>query len=285
MGGSGGAGGQGGAGGSGCTTEVCDGLDNDCDGQTDEGCLCKDGDTQVCYSGDPGTANIGTCKTGLQTCDLTGNYGPCIGEVLPVDEACNGSDDDCDGTVDDDLGKQTCGLGACRVTVDACDMGMPSECSPLMPSPVEACDGTDDDCDGQVDEDCDCIDGQTQSCYPGPTGTEGVGKCAPGTQTCAGGAWGECVGAVLPADETCDNLDDDCDGETDEELGVTSCGTGACHATVNNCEKGVPQTCVPGMPQAETCNGIDDDCNLNVDDGPARRRAAWASATRRSKRA
>jgi hypothetical protein len=62
-------------------------------------------------------------------------------------------------------------------------------------------------------------------------------------------------------------VDDDCDGMTDEGLGTTSCGVGACNRIVQNCVAGVPQTCTPGTPGAETCNGLDDDCDGAVDEG------------------
>ena len=67
--------------------------------------------------------------------------------------------------------------------------------------------------------------------------------------------------------ETCNNVDDNCNGQVDENLGTSTCGTGACQRTVNNCVNGIPQSCTPGTPQTEVCNGLDDDCNGQVDDG------------------
>ena len=73
--------------------------------------------------------------------------------------------------------------------------------------------------------------------------------------------------AVHPgAVEVCDGVDDDCNGLVDENQGTTTCGTGACQRTVNNCVNGVTQTCAPGPPSAEVCNNVDDDCDGLVDD-------------------
>ena len=69
--------------------------------------------------------------------------------------------------------------------------------------------------------------------------------------------------------ETCNNLDDNCNGSVDDNLGQTTCGLGACSRTVANCVAGVPQTCVPGAPSFDVCDGLDNDCNGSVDDGDA----------------
>jgi len=67
--------------------------------------------------------------------------------------------------------------------------------------------------------------------------------------------------------EICNGLDDNCSGQTDENLGTSTCGVGACQRTINACVGGVPQTCVPGTSSPETCNGIDDDCDGVIDNG------------------
>lgn len=54
---------------------------------------------------------------------------------------------------------------------------------------------------------------------------------------------------------------------TDEGLGTTTCGIGACQRSVNNCVAGVTQSCTPGTATAESCNGMDDDCDGAIDDG------------------
>ncbi|MFT3775946.1 MAG: MopE-related protein [Minicystis sp.] len=84
------------------TTEVCNGVDDDCNGQVDEGCICMPGTTITCYSGPNGTQDVGLCHGGTKTCLPDGSgYGDCTGEVTPITEVCgNGMDDDCDGQVD-----------------------------------------------------------------------------------------------------------------------------------------------------------------------------------------
>ena len=76
--------------------------------------------------------------------------------------------------------------------------------------------------------------------------------------------------AVHPgAVETCNDIDDNCNGQIDEALGTSTCGVGGCQRTVNNCIAGQSQTCTPGTPTAEVCNNIDDDCDGQIDDGIA----------------
>src|SRR5439155_8601517 len=94
-------------------------------------------------------------------------------------------------------------------------------------------------------------------------------------KTCAAGHL-VCTGAIEAVQETCNNLDDDCDGIVDD--GVTqACYTGApatsgigvCHPAFATCAAGAFGACANEVtPSAEQCNGLDDDCNGSVDDAP-----------------
>lgn len=180
-------------------TEVCDvgtAMDEDCDGQANEVCPCRVGETQQCYGGRMGTAGTGICKAGEQTCTGTG-WGECQGEVRADTETCNnpGADDDCDGMVDNvpSLGVDCVpqGMTGCHGTFQ-CVAGMARPVCTGVPS-TEECGGGDEDCDGAVDEPGTCPSGQQccgEECVNFERDANNCGRCGrecdPG-QSCMGG--------------------------------------------------------------------------------------------------
>ncbi len=252
----------------------CDGDDNDCDGRTDEGCACEDGDEQPCGSGE------GACEAGVQRC-AGAEWGPCEGAVEPANETCNGIDDDCDGIADDELEIPGCPQteGVCAGARAICAGADGWRCGPAQygdqyEAEESRCDGVDNDCDGQADEGCGCVDGAEQPC-----GGD-VGACRQGVQTCVRGAWDACRGAVEPSDEICDGADDDCDGTPDEGLEAPACALnqGACAGAVQSCggeagwlacdaEGYAAHNAAYAADETEQhCDGVDNDCDGVTDE-------------------
>jgi len=127
---------------------------------------------------------------------------------LGCEELCNGADDNCNGLIDEGLGTKPCEAsnsnGTCEGTTTCFGSFGWAPCSALPPI-SEYCNGDDDDCDGEIDEDIAPV-----SCIkPGP-----FGVCS-GEKVCAGGGWLPCD-APSASPEIFDGEDNNCDGEIDE---------------------------------------------------------------------
>jgi IPT/TIG domain len=65
-----------------------------------------------------------------------------------------------------------------------------------------------------------CFPGDFVECYTDDPATIGVGQCVSGSRSCLqDGSWGDCQGQITPEDESCDDVDNDCDGDVDEGAG------------------------------------------------------------------
>lgn len=281
---------------SGPLPEICDGLDNDCNGVVDPGCECLPGAAPRACGGD-----IGECKQGIQSCGADGQLSEvCVGEVGPSPELCNGKDDDCNDQADDGFGIGTpCdGNGACRGGVRECAGPQTTRCS-VSPggsadgSSEEICNGIDDNCDGRIDEgEWSSSDGarhQVGSACSLP------GVCGNGTWQCSGGAAIRAVscsseigrgqlnaGALESATPGfCNGADDDCDGRVDDgcacqdNVDTRPCGSniGACQQGTEGCANGGWNGRCNGNlvgPSPEVCgDDVDNDCDDTTDEGCA----------------
>jgi hypothetical protein len=302
--------------------ELCDEVDNDCDGEIDEG-------SDNIFYGDVDGDGYGDPDTTTAACNAPDGYVDndldCDDDDADIhpeaDEICNDLDDDCDGLIDDEDDSLVLddapvwysdgdgdGYGVDELTAQACEApsgyveesgDCDDENATIYPGADEYCNGRDDDCDGETDE--DTVDAETRW-YPDADG-DGFGDPGEVLIQCS-----QPTGYVLDstdcddsdpsinpdANEYCDGADNDCDGFVDEDdavdgvdwyadtdgdgYGDASDSEYACYqptgyvADDSDCD----DTDASQHPGAyEYCNGEDDDCDGAVDEDDAIDVSTW----------
>ena len=274
--------------------ELCNGLDDNCSGTTDElfvlGTQC-------------GSTDVGACEYGITICTADGAGTECSGSVEPDAESCDGLDNDCDTVIDNgvtinfypDTDGDTYG-DALAAPVPACSAPMGHVANNLdcddsrndvYPGAAELCDGLDNDCDSIVDEDLvelawyPDLDGDTH----GDATAAPVMDCSnPGGLVLTHDDCDDAVNAVHPgALEVCNGIDDNCVGGIDEGVkidfypdadgdtygsatapAVQACSAPAGHVSNHTDCNDAVNAIHPGA--SEQCNGLDDDCDTIIDE-------------------
>ena len=224
--------------------ELCNGVDDNCDGRTDEE-FDRSGKIPVMVGRPPCSNQNGVCSGSRQSC-IGGAFNP------------------------------ACGQPEFQASASALHGTFYS-----ATSSSETCsEGIDHNCDGVIGaascQACPTL-GQQRDCYgPGlQSPTLQHGPCHKGTQTCinSGGqrVWSQCANQLLPQPELCDNRDNDCNGLIDDLVpgSGTPCATrrpGVCADGFQSCNAGSVSCVSVTGPSTEICDGLDNDCNGSIDE-------------------
>ena len=289
--------------------EVCDGIDNDCDGNLDN-------DVMLRFYEDSDTDGFGNPSVFTDSCEEIEGFILDSSDCDDADsashpgaeEVCDGADNDCNALIDDNvlnlwvwyLDSDGDGYGDSNFSTAACDAPASfyvlndSDCDDdntfVSPDAEEICDGIDNNCDEEIDDEL-AIDPSTW--YLDADG-DGYGNVSQTHLSCDAPVsyvadFGDCNDQdqdVFPgAQELCNNKDDDCDGQSDEEAlniqtfyldadgdgyGTTSLET--CFQPVGYAEEGGDcddQNQDISPIEQEVCDGVDNNCDGVIDEAPA----------------
>jgi large repetitive protein len=245
--------------------EICDGIDNDCDERTDDEDESLDASTGTEFFLDSDSDGAGDPDAGAWMCGMPAGYATAgddcddgNDDISPAaEEVCDGIDNDCDGDTDDEDGTLDastgteffldadsdgagdpdssawmCGMAAGYATAgDDCDDGNDD----ISPAAEEVCDGIDNDCDGDTDDEDGSLDSSTGTEFFLDADSDGAGDPDEGAWMCGmaegyAAAGDDCDDGntdVSPsAEEVCDGIDNDCNGDTDDNDGSLDASTG-----------------------------------------------------------
>jgi hypothetical protein len=287
-------------------TEICDGVDNNCDETVDEG-------VSTPYYRDSDGDGFGDGSVSKDACEKPDGYVPnandcddTSGQAYPGNtEVCDSIDNDCDGTVDEEVSgtyyadSDLDGYGDPATATTACTQPSgyvtdATDCDDTtarsFPDNIEVCDEIDNDCDGVVDE-------GVQTTYYADVDGDGYGDstlaqaaCSrpTGYSTTAGDCDDRAATTYPGADEYCDGDDNDCDGTTDEDaaldvstwyLDADGDGYGNAASTDKDCYQPTGYVanstdCDDGVSSinpaaSEYCDGVDNDCDAQIDEDDA----------------
>ncbi|MCB9759685.1 MAG: hypothetical protein H6739_07570 [Alphaproteobacteria bacterium] len=299
-------------------TEICDEIDNNCDGSTDEGVTNT-------YYADVDGDGYGDPDFPVEACEApvgyVGDSTDCDDTVAAVNpgatELCNSVDDDCDGSTDEDdaddastwyADSDADGYGDASTTAVSCSqpsgyVADSTDCddsaSAVNPAATELCNSVDDDCDGSTDED----DADDASTWYADSDADGYGDPSNATASCNQPSGyvsddSDCddgSSAVNPsATELCNSVDDDCDGTTDEDdaddastwyadsdadgYGDASSTTASCSQPsgyVSDSSDCDDASSAVNPAATEYCNSVDDDCDGTTDEDDAADASTW----------